>query len=170
MAWQDDGVAMLRILINDMSSTPEYATCRLEEILAVAARFIIQDISFSTVYTVNVSEVTISPDPVTDIEFMNFMVLKAACLVDQATFRVKAALEGIKAACGPINLSVSNHIGGFKTLLEQGPCKTYAELKKEYSFGNLSIIRGVFSPFVSNNFYPTDYFGFGQNEPRSQRF
>lgn len=158
MAWEDIGVAMLRILINDMDSTPTYSTCRLEELLCVAAHFNIQEITFDTTYTVSIPSTTISPDPASDVSFINFMVLKAACLVDQSTFRVKAALEGLAIKCGPAALTVDGHTQGFQTLLEKGPCAAYKELKDEYQWGDPNIIKSVLSPFVGNNFYPTDYY------------
>lgn len=158
-AWQDTAVSILRVLINDLSSTPDYTTCKLEELLCVAAHFIVQEIDFTTAYTVSIPATTISPDPVDDVDFINFMVLKAACLVDQSTFRTKAALEGIKVQCGPANLAIGGNIRGFQILLEKGPCMTYQELKKDYQFGDINIIKGIFSPFVSNTFSPSDNYG-----------
>lgn len=154
MAWQNEVVPMLRILIADTDVEPEYSDTQLAEISVVAAKLIVKEIKFRNTYTITVSALTISPDPSTDEDFMNFMVLKAACLADHGQFRAKALLEGIRVNCGPTSLAVGGHLAGFKTLLEVGPCKTYEELKKQYLFSNNLAVRGIFGPFVGNNFDP----------------
>ena len=158
MAWQDTGIMMLRALIGDTGKTPDYSDQQLEELLVVAAIYVKQEISWGTTYTINVTSVTISPDPTETSrdgeEFLNFVVMKAACMVDISTFRVKALSSGIEAKCGPVVLKTLEHISGFRELLTKGPCAAYTQLKKEYEFGNLAICRAIISPFVNNNFDP----------------
>lgn len=160
MAWPDVTIKMLRILINDMDDTNyEFSDDRLMDTLVVGAQFVNQEIDFSTTYTVNVPLVTISPDPTTgtiDDAFTNFMVLKSACFMDLSTFRTKAALAGLKAKCGPMVLETVEHMRGFKELLTVGPCAAYATLKKGWIFDNSYAIKAIMSPFVSNNFDPTN--------------
>lgn len=158
MAWQDEAIPMLRVLINDNDITNlTYSDDRLEEILVVAAMYVNQDVSFSTTYTINVSTVSISPDPVTNSDFLSLMVMRAACLTDWGTYRQKALLAGVKARCGPAVLETMNHLDGFKELLTKGPCASYEVLKTQHQFGNTEHIRAVLSPFRGNNFDPTDY-------------
>ena len=164
MSWQDETIPMLRVLINDLGETPDYSESRLEELLLVAASYVSREIGFANDYTVSITSCTISPDP-TDksgdgLDFMNFIVLKAACIVDQSTLRTKAALAGLKAQFGPARLDTLQHLDGFKILMEQGPCATYEQLKMEYMFGNDHYVKGVFSPFVSNNFDPASLTGY----------
>lgn len=155
MAWQDETVPMLRILIADTNvDEPEYSDSQLRELCIVAAKLIIKEIKFSNTYTITISAQTISPDPSTDEDFMNFMVLKAACLADHGQFRAKALLEGIRVNCGPTGLAVSGHLAGFETLLSVGPCKAYEELKTQYLFSNNLAVRGIFGPFVGNKYDP----------------
>lgn len=150
MAWQDEAIPTLRVLINDLGSPPTYSDARLEQTCAVSAKLIQQECVFSTSYEVSVEDSTITPDPQDDPVFMNMMILKAACLVDHSTFRTKAALEGVKAAMGPANLQVSGHLGGFRTILEVGTCATYTELKDQLVWGNIDVVKAVMSPFSSN--------------------
>ncbi len=158
MAWPDVTVRMLRILINDVEeATWEYSDDRLMQTLVVAAQLVNQEIDFDTTYTINVPLVTLTPDPTTgviDDAFTNFMVLKAACFMDQSAFRTKAAVAGLKAKCGPAVLETVEHLRGFKDLINFGPCKAYTTLKQEWIFGNAQVVEAILSPFVSNNFDP----------------
>jgi len=156
MAWQSEMVTMLRVLINDMDSEC-YDDVRLEQLLVLSAKYVQQEISFSTTYTINLASLSISPDPsvAPDDEFMNFTVLKSACLADWNTFRQKALLAGVKARCGPAELETIGHLDGFKALVDKGPCAAYDALKLDYQFGNTNTIRAVLSPFVGNNFDPS---------------
>ena len=131
----------------------EYTDTRLEELLVVAAHLNLTQVGFSTIYTITISTDSISPDPSTDAAFINFMVLRAACLADEGLFRNKALAAGIEARCGPAVLKTVKHLEGFTTLLEEGPCKLFDELLNQYRFsGNSDVIRAVLSPFVGNLF------------------
>ena len=155
MAWQDEAIPMLRTILGDAGcGAATYSETRLEELCLASAHLIIQDVPFDTSYTVTISEGVISPDPAEDVPFINFMVLKAACLADEGTYRTKALMAGVEARCGPAILKTMNHIKGFETLLTEGPCKAYEELKQDMVFGNTDVIRAVLSPFRGNDFDP----------------
>lgn len=169
MAWYDEAVPMLRILIGDYgdeSTDMIYSTNRLEEILVVAAKYVSQEIDFDTTYTVSINPYSISPDPNSDSAFTNFMVMKAACLTDQGTFRSKALSAGIKAKCGPVVLETLRYLDGFKELLTLGPCATYKTMKKDWMFGNGNICKAILSPFVGNNFDPQSLSAFTTHRDR----
>jgi hypothetical protein len=149
---------MLRVLINDTEAPQTYSDARLQQIIVVAGQYVQQEISFTTTYTIDIGTPDISPDPTVtatkDDEFTNFTVLKAACMTDWSTFRQKALLAGVRARCGPVLLETLKHLDGFSTLLEEGPCAAYEELKKDYQFGNTNVVRAILSPFRGNNFDP----------------
>lgn len=156
--WQVTSRTMLRTMLDDIGST-KYTDDRLDQFLITAAYFLPVDINFSTDYIINVETETISPDPISQSdgpEFINFMVLRAACLTDQGSFRNAALLQGVQARCGPAVLNTSGYGQYLKDLLTNGPCKAYNELKDMYnlSYEGSRIIRAVMSPFVSNDFYP----------------
>lgn len=158
MAWSDNMISILRILINDFDcDSLTYSDTQLKKVLVVSAQYIQQELSFDTTYTLTINPPSISPDPTAtatkDDEFTNFVVLKSACQIDEWTFRTKATLEGIRARIGsPIELAISGNLEGFKLLLEKGPCKTLEQLKREWKFGNSNNIKAILSPFSSNNF------------------
>jgi len=165
MAWQDETIPMLRLMIFDLEEVPTYSDTRLEELLLLAAHYISRDMEFANTYTVSFSSCSISPDPINKSEdgkdFMNFMVLKAACLTDQGTYRTKAAAANIKAKFGPAELDTKQLAEPFKILLTEGPCKMYEQAKLEFSYGNTNVIRAVMSPFTNNSFDPSRVGSYG---------
>lgn len=157
MAWQDELVPMLRVMINDVGDTPDYGDDRLEDLILVAARYVNQELDFDWDYDVTFSTRTLSPDPVTngDDAFINLTILKAACLVDQSTYRSKMVISGLSVRCGPVAMDTIQHLKGFKELLTVGPCAAYETLKKEWQLGNAKIVKAILSPFVGNSFDPS---------------
>lgn len=151
--WETDMVLMLRIIINDLAEV-SYTDPQLEQIIVVAAQFVQQEIELDT-YTISISNGTIAPDPMSDIMFVNLVVLKAACMTDFNSFRTRVVTDGIEARAGLATLKVSGNSAGYKTLIEVGPCKAYENLKNDYMFSNGSLIHAVFSPFVSDTFKPS---------------
>ena len=172
MAWQDDMTQMLRILIFDIESTPTYSDARLEEMIVTAAHLVIQDINFSTDYTVSIMSQSITPDPTTsdDTEFVNFVVLKVACIADQSTLRSKVNSAGVSVKLGPASISTGTNLRGHEVLLNQGPCAAYDEMKWEYELGNANAIRAILSPFVGNNFDPRSLGGGGTDSSGKQGY
>jgi hypothetical protein len=164
--WMTEMVMMLRGWIGDMSDTPTYSDSRLRQMLLIAAQFVQIDLQWPTTYTINISESSISPDPADedtrDVDFMNFVVLKASCMADLSTYRTKALMEGIRANLGPASLTVGGNAKGFMDLLNsaEGPCGLYKGLRRQYQFGNVNMLRAVMNMFSSNQFNPSDN---GQN-------
>lgn len=159
-SWQNTSLIMLRTMLNDVGcGETKYSNSRLEQLLITSAYFLPIDINFNSNYVVDVEQNTISPDPTNKedgVEFINFMVLRAACIADEGNFRNAALLQGVTARCGPAVLQTNSYGQYLKDLLTEGPCKTYEDLKNEYNFSyeGRKIIRAVMSPFVSNDFYP----------------
>jgi hypothetical protein len=159
MSWKSEISIMVRTLINDLTDTPVYSDDRIEQIVVVAARYAIQEINFISKYTIGIDNISIKPDPTTatsaeNTVFIGFVALKAACLCDQSTFRTKAINEGIKTSLGSASLQVAGNLAGYKTILDEGPCAMYQQLKMEYNIGNATAVASVLSPFVGNNFDP----------------
>lgn len=159
MSWNIELPIVVRSLINDLSDTPEYSDERVQQLIVVAAQYVTKEINLINEYTIDIVNPNISPDPTIntsrDLDFISFVSLKASCLLDQSTLRTRAATEGIRAALGPASISVGGNIRGFETILKNGPCALYNELKMQHELGNTQLIRAVLSPFVGNNFDPT---------------
>lgn len=152
--WLEESTEVLRILINDFGDTPDYQDNTLEQLLIVAAKYIIKEVQLGTTYTVTFSTGDVSPDPSSDADFMNFVVLKASCLINNWKFDDLAVIQGIRANLGPASMQVDTSTNVLLALLQEGPCKAYEELKQQHNFGRVGVVRGIFGPFVSNKYWP----------------
>jgi hypothetical protein len=158
MFWQVEIPIIVRNLINDFENPPTYSDNRINQLAVVAAQYVLGEVNISKTYTIDIINVDIITDPSDpnnrDVDFIGFIGLKTACLLDQSTFRTKAINEGIKTALGSANLSISGNLDGYKTILDKGPCAMYDQLVLEHNVGNATAVRAVLSPFVGNNFDP----------------
>lgn len=157
MSWNIELPIIVRTLINDLSDTPTYSDERILQVIAVAAKYVEFDVVLDYNYEINVVNPNISPDPTAqnDSIFISLTCLKAACIIDQSAVRTKAALEGIRAALGPAQLSVGGSLAGLKMILDTGPCAAYDELTAHWDVKEATAIRAILSPFVGNRFDPT---------------
>lgn len=156
MSWQLEIPIIVRTLINDLSDTPTYSDTRILQIISVAAKYVQFDINLEYKYIIDVANTTISPDPTSnnDSIFISLIGLKSACIIDQSSLRTKAALEGIKTALGPAQLSIAGNLAGFSLLINKGPCGAYEELTSHWDVKEATAVRAVLSPFVGNRFDP----------------
>lgn len=156
MSWNIEIPIIVRTLINDLDDSPTYSDERILQTIAVAAKYVQFDIVLDHPYTIDVANSIISPDPTIDNDsiFISLVGLKAACIIDQSTLRTKAALEGIRAALGPAQLSVAGSLAGFNLILDKGPCAAYDELVSHWDVREASAVRAILSPFVGNKFDP----------------
>lgn len=157
MSWQIEIPIIVRTLINDVSEQPEYSDERILQVISVAAKYVQFDVSLDHSYSVDVSTSSITPDPTEDRDeiFISLVSLKAACIIDQSTLRTKAAMEGIRAALGPANLSVAGSLAGFNLILDKGPCAAYDELVSHWDVREATAVRAILSPFIGNRFQPS---------------
>jgi hypothetical protein len=156
MSWQIEIPIIVRTLINDFSDQPVYSDERITQVIAVAAKYVQFDVVLENKYEVDVANPNISPDPTIakDEIFISLLSLKAACIIDQSTYRTKAAMEGIRAALGPASLSVAGQSSAWNIILDKGPCAAYEELTSHWDVKDATAIRAVLSPFVGNKFDP----------------
>ena len=150
MTWQNTSLIMLRTMLNDAGcSTVKYTPQRLDDLLITSAYFLPIEINFNSSFVVNVETRTVTPDP------------GLTTTTDEGNFRTAALSQGVMARCGPAVLQTSSYGQYLGTLLNEGPCKSYEELKKRYNFSynGGKILRAVMSPFASNSFDPTNMLG-----------
>lgn len=156
MSWNVEMPLIVRSWINDLSDTPTYSDERVQQLIVVAAQYVIKEVDLTVDYTINIVNPDITPDPVLaedkDLDFISLTSLKAACILDQSSLRTKAATEGIKAALGPAQLAVGGGLRGYEVILNQGPCALYNRLVQDHQIGNVAAIHAILGPFVGNNF------------------
>jgi hypothetical protein len=171
MSWQLEIPIITRVWINDLDSNPTYSDSRIQQVVVVAALNVNREVSFTETYDIDVVNETISPDPTLeaslDNDFVALVALKAACILDQSTYRTKAINEGIKTSLASASLHTAGNLKGYKDLLDVGPCAMYSELRQEFEIGNPNMVQAVLSPFVGNKFDASNlnsyYGGFYRN-------
>lgn len=155
MSWKDIARVPLRVLLNDIDSEV-YTDEKLDQLMVVAAGQVLYDIKISNQYVVSYADFSVTPDPSSDTAFINFIILKAACLKQGWEFDIKMKTTGVKAVIGPAHINVSSPgVGALLGILNEGVCKTYEQMKKEYNAGRIGNIRAILSPFTNEdvNFY-----------------
>lgn len=156
MSWNIEIPIIVRTLINDMGPEYQYADDRIIQVITVAAKYVQFDVTLQHLYNVDVSTLSITPDPTDDRDeiFISLVSLKAACIIDQSSLRTRAVLEGVRASLGPASLSVGNSLDGWKTIIEKGACAMYDELTSHWDVKDASAIAAILSPFAGNKFDP----------------
>ena len=156
MSWQTELTIIVRTLIDDFDSPYQYSDNRIEQVLTVSAKYLQFDINLDYTYNIDVINLTIDPDPVeiNDSIFISLVCLKAACIIDQGTYRTKAAMEGIRSSLGPASVSVAGSLTGWQAIIEHGACGLYDELTSHWDVKNATAVAAVLSPFVGNKFDP----------------
>ena len=130
--WEICLIDMMRVLLNDPAGVnQQYSDERILQILRAAAYYVVTDLNCCSVVSApTLGDCGEIPDDILDYpSFVNLLLLRATCMVDQGSYRTKLAAEGVKAVCGPVSLSVLSSASGFSTLFTHGACHSYNELK-----------------------------------------
>ena len=151
MSWQTNMVPIVRGLIFDLTTPYIYDCTRLEELICVAAVLTMQELDFNISYTVDLSEVSITPDPsdANDEDFVALVSLKTACLISQGEHR-DAAKRAISVKDGPSFVDTKDkakHLG----VLAEGACSAYTRAKTNYQIGDGSLGRAIVGPYNAGN-------------------
>jgi hypothetical protein len=155
ISWEMDCVELLRNLINDVAEPQRYTDDRLTRALVVAAFQVLRRADFSQDFIVDISQQLITPDPTdrdggtNDEDFVNFMCLKAACIIDTG-----AAMLAAQSAFTAKDMVTQVDLRGVATstlaILEKGYCSTFETLLGEYIDGNNFVSAAVMGPFRLN--------------------
>jgi len=147
MPWTTDMIKIVRGLVNDMTAPYTYDDWRLQELIVVGAVLTIQEVDFSTSYTVNLCTNTITPDPsdAGDYDFMSLVSLKTACMISSGEHR-EAAKTALSVKDGPSFVDTKDkakHLGG----LAENVCEAYEKAKQNYQMGDGSLGRAIVGPY-----------------------
>lgn len=160
MAWDDELVAVVRVMVNDPDSAT-FSENSLINALLVAAMQVKHELALDVDYAINVSNQTLSPDPTLaatlDESFSNLMCLKAACIVDRGA-AILAAKQAIRVRDGSSSIDLTGALTGKLRLLEKGGwCSAYQDAKLDYQRDRLAVagqaVLGPFRMFARNNAY-----------------
>lgn len=146
MSWQTDLVLMVRSIIGDLDKS-KFTDERLKQILVVGAYNVVNDADFTNTYTVNVAEVSISPDPISekDVDFNVLTVYKSACILIGSEVKTESA-NAISIKDGPSAIDLRG-VANSLHLLYKDLCKRYDELLKAYQYNNTLVGQAILGPY-----------------------
>lgn len=155
MAWQDEMVPMLRVMVNDISSVT-YVDDTLEQTLVVAAFQVKNDLA-EFQFFVDMANVSISPDPTIGISkddsFVNLVCIKAACIIDTGSAAL-AATQAIYVKDGTSTIDLRGSLEGRLALLSKGWCSIFKDARMSYQMQSLeaagSVVMTPFRLFASS--------------------
>lgn len=156
MSWQGEMTTIVRTLIDDLDSTNyTYSNKRLETTVLVAAQIVLTEVDFENVYTVDVEQCYLSPDPTDpttglatankDDAFINIVSLKTACLIMGSELKTRA-LSAVKVSDGPSSVDYTAVAANIRFLYDYA-CKNYEEYKFNYAAGNNAVGKAILSPY-----------------------
>ena len=146
MPWKIDLVLMLRSIIGDLDKA-KFTDERIKQILVVGAYNVLNDADFSETYTVNVAEISISPDPISesDTDFSTFTVYKSACILLGSEVKTEAA-NAISIKDGPSAIDLRGVTANL-TNLYNDLCAKYDALLKTYQYNNTLVGQAILGPY-----------------------
>ena len=146
MPWNIDLVVMFRSFIGDLDSA-KFTDERLKQILVVGAYNVVNDAEFSNTYTVDVAQVSISPDPISenDTDFAALTVYKSACILLGSEVKTEAG-NAISIKDGPSAIDLRGVTQNLN-LIYKDFCAKYDELLKAYQYNNTLVGQAVLGPY-----------------------
>ena len=146
MAWTTDLVLFVRTLIGDLDSA-KYSDARLQQIIAVSAYKVNDQADFDSTYTVDISAVTISPDPVTgiDTDFTVLTAYQAACIIIGSEVKTESA-NSIMLRDGPSSIDLRGVSGSLNKLYDD-LCDKFEQLMTVYKSTNSIHGQAVLGPY-----------------------
>lgn len=150
MPWQTELVEIVRVMADDMDEV-KYTDQTLTRVIIVAAFQVLQEVSFTQEFSVDIGTSEIDPDPTesasADDSFSNLICLKAMCILDRGAAG-KAAGQAIIAKENSSYFDLRDIALHRIKLLEKGWCKEYSDQKIAYEIGQSSIAgAAVMTPF-----------------------
>lgn len=152
MTWQAVIPQLIRGLIGDFDSPPEYSDGRLEELSIYAAHLLLNEVTFDTTYTVSILTLEITPDPSTDTGFVNLVALKASLIVLMNEVKV-AANQSISVTDGPAKIQLVDVYKAKKELYD-ALIKAYEKSKLNHQLGNQNPGQAIITPTTIETYGP----------------
>ncbi len=142
-------------MINDIGIGSEpivyiYPDTRLQELLLVSAQLVQPLASFPNAYTVNISELLLTPDPTAlntrDDSFINLVLIKSACIIDNSEARL-AAGKGVLLKDDKTTVDARTQALTKLDILKRGWCVNFNDALYAYMLGNVSLGMAITGPF-----------------------
>lgn len=146
--WQVELTTIVRNIINDIDEDPTYSENKLQELIVVAAQLIKNDIDFANAYALDVTEVSIIPDPTTptrDNLFINLTCLKTAILVLSAEAKT-AASQSLRVTDAFSTVDMTSSYKSLKDLLDMLK-DDYLNAVVQAKIGDLDNVMAILTPY-----------------------
>lgn len=145
-------ILLLRVLIDDIAAVT-FTDNTLSLVLAVAGRFVVQEMTFASPYYFDVTGPTVNPDPTdsvgmtVDDSLINLTCLKAACISDRGQAKTSAG-QAVDISDAGSRISVGGIAQARIKLLQVGWCAVYDDEKMQYLSGQSRVAgAAVMTPF-----------------------
>jgi hypothetical protein len=174
MAWQDEMIELLRVMVQDMADKPKYPDDSLERVLVGAAHIVEAELDFPVHFAADLANRDIVPDPTDadagtrDDNFINLTCMRAAAIIDQGSIRAES---GIVIRDNGSMVDLHYKLDALVKMVQGkgGWASEYQDAKLAYQAGLLTDVVGaaVLGPFRDlageyygwDGYYP-DYRGF----------
>lgn len=149
--WQDVIIQLTRLILQDVSTTPDYDDGRLEDVAIGAAHLVLSEISFNYSYSINIVAGTITPDPVdnNDISFINMVAYKSALMVLNSELKTSAS-KGLLVKDGPSIVDTRQFFTAQKSRYEL-MAKEYDKVKLQIKMGDLNAGIAILGAYTTTN-------------------
>jgi hypothetical protein len=136
--WTVEMTIILRHMVYDLAPTPTYADTRLQQLILVSAQLVQGELSVPNPYVVDIVNGTISPDPTADNtrddSFINLVLTKAACIIDNGEARL-AAGKGVRMRDADKEIDLRSASEGKLAIWSKGWCQNYKQTRLEFLAG-----------------------------------
>ncbi len=149
VSWQTKIVTYVRGITNDLGPTAINSDEKLEQLIVIAGMMVSEEVSFDTSYTFNIEDVIISPDPSSDVPFINLVAMKTACMLARADQKDKAR-QAYSIKDGPSNIDGRTPAEQM-TKWADTICKDYAEALLQFKLGDLMPGKAIVGPYQYDN-------------------
>lgn len=156
MAWQTDMTTIIRYLISDVdSSNYKFTDSRIQTAALVAATFVNNALNFDNDYSIDLSAVTLSPDPTDasskDSNFVTLTCLKTACIIIGGEIRLESG-NAISIKDGPSAVDLRG-VSSTLVILHKDLCAKYDNAVLDYAAGRSIAGHAVLGPYSPGSDY-----------------
>lgn len=144
MTWQEVSVFLLRSLIGDDVAPYQYSDARLSSFMLSAAYFVSKEINLLYDYTVDITNETITPDPLDDKTMINLMVLKAWCLLSRSDYSINAP-NAVAIKDGPSSIDAKATVEAKKVIMKDA-CQAFDDAVDDFYIGNARAGEAIIGP------------------------
>lgn len=149
MSWRSQIPLMVRHLINDLDQAKyKYSDERIETSILVSAQLLSIETDFINVYSIDIANGNLSPDPTEgniDNAFMGLTALKSACIIVGSELKTEAS-NAISIKDGPSAIDLRG-VASTLSVLYKDLSDKYAKLLLDYRSGGSIVGHAILGPY-----------------------